>query len=33
VLRRQRQPIVAADGELDGEDVLPGFRCPVERFL
>jgi len=24
---------VAADGELDGEEVLPGFRCPLEAIL
>jgi len=24
---------VAADGALDGEDVLPGFRCPLSEIL
>jgi Uma2 family endonuclease len=25
--------ILSADGEFDGEDVLPGFRCPVADVL
>ena len=24
---------VAPDGELNGEDVLPGFRCPLRDIL
>lgn len=27
------EAIVPADATLDGEDVLPGFTCPVESFL
>ena len=25
--------VIAADGWLDGEDVLPGFRCPLADVL
>jgi Uma2 family endonuclease len=25
--------IVGADAELDGEDVVPGFRCPLSDIL
>jgi Uma2 family endonuclease len=25
--------VVEAGGELTGEDVIPGFRCPVNDFL
>ena len=25
--------VVAADGTLDGEDVVPGFTCPLEQVL
>ena len=25
--------LIGADGELDGEDVLPGFRCPLAEVL
>lgn len=24
---------IAADGALDGEDVLPGFRCPLAELF
>jgi hypothetical protein len=24
---------IDADGDLDGEDVVPGFRCPVADVL
>jgi len=24
---------VEPDGELNGEDVLPGFRCPLREIL
>ena len=27
------EPIVTADGTLDGEDVLPGFACPLASIL
>jgi Uma2 family endonuclease len=27
------ESIVPADGALDGEDVLPGFTCPLPSFL
>jgi len=26
-------PTVGPDDELDGEDVLPGFRCPLRNIL
>ena len=25
--------VIGADGDLDGSDVLPGFRCPVRRLF
>jgi Uma2 family endonuclease len=25
--------VIGANGELDGEDVLPGFRCPVSELF
>src|SRR4029077_20871615 len=27
------ETIVTADGALEGEDVLPGFACPLEKIL
>jgi len=27
------ETIVTADGALDGEDVLPGFACPLATIL
>jgi Uma2 family endonuclease len=27
------ESIVTADGALDGEDVLPGFSCPLAAIL
>ncbi len=34
VYRHDRsEAIVAADGALDGEDVLPGFSCPLAAIF
>jgi hypothetical protein len=33
VLRPAEGRYIAADGELEGEVVLPGFRCPLSELL
>lgn len=33
VHRQGRVSVVASEGSLDGEDVLPGFSCPLSRIL